>query len=110
MIPARVRRDRPVSLVVAFGFALSLGIAAVAIPLLALGAGYDAAAIGFLAAMAAGSQLAGRFTLPWLLGRFADQSLIALAAALMLGGFVLLMFSTALPAFVAAQLTQGAAR
>jgi len=102
--------DRRISLLVAFGFALSLGIATVAIPLLAIGAGYDAAAVGFLVAIAAGSQLATRFTLPWLLGRYADRLLIGLAAALMLGGFGLLVASTALPVFVAAMVAQGAAR
>jgi len=102
--------DRPASLAVAFGFALSLGIATVAIPLLALSTGYDAAAVGFLVAGGAGSQLATRLALPWLLGRFTDRSLILVSVALMLGAFGLLSFSTALPAFVAAQLAQGAAR
>ena len=41
------RSDRPVALVVAFGFALSLGIGTVAVPLVALGAGYAPASIGF---------------------------------------------------------------
>src|SRR5262245_25859358 len=103
-------RDRPASLAVAFGFALSLGIATVAIPLLALGSGYDAPAVGFLVAGAAGSQLATRLALPRLLGRFTDRSLILVSAALMLGAFGLLSVSTALPSFVVAQLAQGAAR
>jgi MFS family permease len=102
--------DRPVALGVAFGFALSLGIATVAVPLLALEAGYSPAAVGFLAAAAAASQLVTRLTLPWLLGRFADRSLVGLSAALMLGAFLLLLVSTTLPAFLAAQLAQGAAR
>ena len=102
--------DRPIALGVAFGFALSLGIATVTIPLLALGAGYEPAAIGFLAATAAASQLVTRLTLPWLLGRYADRGLIALSAALMVGAFSLLLVSTALPAFLVAQLAQGAAR
>ena len=102
--------DRPIALGVAFGFALSLGIATVTVPLLALGAGYELAAIGFLAATAAASQLVTRLTLPWLLGRFADRGLIALSAALMVGAFSLLLVSTALPAFLVAQISQGAAR
>ena len=104
------RGDRPIALAVAFGFALSLGVAVVAIPLVALGAGYDAAAVGFLAATAALSQLSTRLSLPWLLGRFPDRTLIGLAATLMLGGFCLLFVSTALPAFLVAQVAQGAAR
>jgi MFS family permease len=99
-----------VALVVAFGFALSLGISTVAIPLLALSAGYDAAAVGFLVAAAAACQLGTRLALPWLLGRFTDRSLIVVSIALMLGAFVLLSVSTALAVFVAAQLAQGAAR
>ena len=104
------RGDRPIALGVAFGFALSLGMAVVAVPLVALGSGYDAAAVGFLAATTALSQLSTRLTLPWLLGRFHDRALVGLAAALMLGGFVTLLVSTALPAFVLAQVAQGAAR
>jgi hypothetical protein len=110
MTTGRPGSDRPVALGLAFGFALSLGIATVAIPLLALGAGYEPAAIGFLAATAAASQLVTRLTLPWLLGRFADRGLVALSAALMFAGFSLLLVSTALPAFVVAQVAQGAAR
>ena len=105
-----VRGDRPIALGVAFGFALSLGIATVAIPLVALGAGYQPAAIGFLAATAALAQLATRLTLPWLLGRFPDRALIGLSALLMLSAFGLLLASTALPVFLAAQLCSGCAR
>jgi hypothetical protein len=104
------RGDRPIALTVAFGFALSLGIAVVAIPLVALDAGYEPATIGFLAAVAAGSQLATRFTLPWLLGRYADRLLITLAGGLMLGGFGLLLVTQELPGFVAAQALMGASR
>ena len=95
---------------VAFAFALSLGIATVAIPLLALASGYGAAAVGFLAAASAATQLATRLALPWLLGRFPDRSLIGVAAVLMLAAFGLLLVSTQLPAFLVAQAGQGAAR
>ena len=104
------RGDRPVALVTAFGFALSLGIGTVAIPLLALAAGYDAPTVGFLAAVSAASQLATRFALPWLLGRFPDRRLISLADALMLAGILLLLASTALPVFLAAQVAIGGSR
>jgi hypothetical protein len=104
------RGDRPLALVVAFGFALSLGIGTVAVPLVALDAGYDPATIGLLAATAAGSQLATRFALPWLLGRFADRLLITTAGGLMLIGLGVLLVSRELPAFVAAQLVIGASR
>jgi len=110
MTPDRHPGDRPLMLVVAFGFALALGIATVAIPLVALGSGYDAAGVGLLVAVASGSQLATRLGLPMLLGRYADRWLICLAAILMSSGFALLLASTALPAFIAAQLASGAAR
>ncbi len=110
MTATPVRNDRPLALGVAFAFALSIGIAVVAIPLLAIDSGYGAAAIGFIVATSAASQLATRLALPWLLGKFADRTLIAFAAVLMLGAFGLLLVSTALPAFLIAQLGQGAAR
>lgn len=110
MTASPARDDRPLALGVAFAFALSIGIAVVAVPLLAIDSGYDAAAIGFIVATSAASQLATRLALPWLLGRFADRTLIGFAAALMVGAFGLLLLSTALPAFLLAQLGQGAAR
>jgi MFS family permease len=106
----RSRVDRAATLLVTFGFALALGIATVAIPLVALASGYDPAAVGFLVAGAAAAQLATRLALPWLLGRFADRSLIGASLGLMLGAFVVLALSTSLVAFVVAQLAQGAAR
>ncbi|HYN69831.1 MAG TPA: MFS transporter [Candidatus Eisenbacteria bacterium] len=102
--------DRATSLAVAFGFSVSLGVATVAIPLLALEAGYDAPAIGFLVATSAVAQLGTRLGLPWLLGRWPDRTLIAVASTIMLAGFGLLLASTALPVFVGAQLCQGTAR
>ncbi len=110
MTASPVRDDRPLALGVAFAFALSIGIAVVAVPLLAIDSGYDAAAIGFIVATSAASQLATRLALPWLLGRFADRTLIGFAAVLMAGAFGVLLLSTALPAFLLAQLAQGAAR
>lgn len=107
---AEVRADRIASLVVVAGFSLGLGIATVAIPLLALEAGYDAAAVGFLVAVSAASQLTARIVLPWLLGLIPDRTIITVGAAAMAAAFALLSVSTALPAFILAQLLQGAAR
>lgn len=104
------RSDRPLALTVAFAFALSLGIAIVAIPLVALDAGYEPATIGFLVAVSAGSQLVAEFALPWLLGRFADRLLIALAGACMLAGLGILLVTTELPGFLVAQAVLGASR
>ena len=102
--------DRVASLVCVFAFSVGLGVATVAIPLLALDAGYDAAAVGFLVATSAVSQLAFRLALPVLFGRFADRALIAVASLLMLAAFALLLVSTIVVVFVVAQLLQGAAR
>lgn len=102
--------DRGALLLAALTFSAALGVATVTIPLVALAAGYDAAAVGLLAAVAAAVQLAARLALPILLGRFADRTLIAAAGAMMAGTFATLLVSTALPAFVLAQVLQGAAR
>jgi MFS family permease len=103
-------RDRVIGLVVVFGFSIGLGVGTITIPLLALASGYDAPAVGFLVATAAATQLGGRLMLPWLLGRFTDRVLIAIASMTMVAAFLLLIASTALPVFVLAQICQGAAR
>ena len=102
--------DQVASLVVIFAFSVGLGAAAVVVPLVALDAGYDAAAVGFLVATAAACQFAMRLTLPWLLGWFPDRTLIAVGSLATVGSFGLLLLSTALPVFVVAQLLQGAGR
>lgn len=102
--------DRVAALGAVFGFSMSLGVATVAIPLLALGAGYEPAVVGFLVATSAASQLTTRFALPWLLGRFPDRTLILVACLLMVAAFGLLILSTALVVFATAQLLQGVAR
>ncbi len=102
--------DRFAALGSVFGFSVALGVATVTVPLLALAAGYDAATVGFLAATSAASQLGTRFALPWLLGRFPDRTLLVLACVVMSTAFVLLILSTSLAVFAAAQLLQGAAR
>jgi len=105
-----VNTDRLASLVVVFAFSVGLGVGTIAIPLLALGAGYDAATVGFLVATSAASQLAFRLCLPWLFGRFADRTLIAGASLLMVAAFASLLVSTVIAVFVVSQLLQGAAR
>ncbi len=92
------------------GFSLALGVGTVTVPLLALDAGYDPATVGFLAALAAATQLTTRFGLPWLLGRFRDRTLVTVSSLMMVGAFALLLGSRALPVFVAAQLLHGGAR
>lgn len=103
-------QDRIASLVVVVAFSVGLGVGTVAIPLLALHAGYDPAAVGFLVATSAAAQLGLRLAMPWLLGRFADRTLIAVSSVCMLVAFSLLLISTAVVVFVTAQLLQGTAR
>ncbi|MEO7665315.1 MAG: MFS transporter, partial [Candidatus Limnocylindrales bacterium] len=102
--------DRPWMLLVSFGFSIALGAGTITIPLVALDAGYSPATIGFLAAIAAGIQFAARLSLPPLLGRFPDRVLILGSTLLMALAFGLLIASTALPVFIAAQICQGGAR
>jgi hypothetical protein len=102
--------DRLPTLTAVFGFSLALGAATVGIPLLALAAGYDPPTIGLLAAIAAGTQLGTRLLLPWALGRFRDRSLMILGCLGLAAMFALLLASTALPAFILAQVLQGTSR
>jgi MFS family permease len=108
--PGTRNDDRAASLGAIAAYAFGLGIATVVIPLLALDTGYDPAAVGFLVAIAAGSQFATRLFLPALLGRFPDRALIGLGCVGMVVTFCLLIASSALPVFIAAQVLQGASR
>lgn len=108
--PGRPSADAAASFVVVVAYSVGLGAATVLIPLVALDAGYDAAAVGFLVATAAACQFTMRLALPWLLGRFADRTLVAAACVATVAAFGLLVVSVALPVFIAAQLLQGAGR
>lgn len=92
------------------GFSVSLGTATLVLPLLALAAGYDAAAVGLLAAVSAISQFLFRLWLPWLLGRYPDRHIVGAACLFIAGSYTLLLVDTSLVAFVIAQLMQGSAR
>ncbi len=109
--PSRAQPDdRLPMLASVLGFSLALGAGTVAIPLVALDAGYDPATIGFLAAVAATTQVLTRMGLPWVLGRFRDRSLIVLGCLGLAGLFGLLLVSTTLPVFILAQILQGVSR
>jgi hypothetical protein len=107
---ATVRTDRPWALSAILAFTLSLGIAPLGLPLVALASGYDAVAIGLLTASAAISQLLFRLILPWLLGRLPDRMLIAISCLLLSLSYALLLATTIAPVFVLAQLCQGGGR
>ena len=108
--PVEQRSDHAAALGAVLAFSMSLGVATLALPLLALAAGYDPVAIGFLTATSAIAQFGLRLRLPQLLGRYPDRLLIALSCVMMASSYGLLLISTSLPAFVVAQLLQGGAR
>lgn len=91
-------------------FSCSLGLASVALPLLAIEAGYSAVEIGVLTAVSAIAQMTARLGLGVVMRVLPDWTLVA-AATLVLGlsnGIVAV--DTALVPFVVAQLLQGVAR
>lgn len=91
-------------------FALSLGLATVALPLLAIQAGYSAAEIGVLTAVSALSQMSTRLVLGPLMRVVPESVLVVSAGVLLAASSGLVAASSALPAFVTAQLMQGVAR
>jgi hypothetical protein len=108
--PADLAPDRFAASMAVLGFSISLGTGQLALPLLALAVGYDAATVGIFAAVSAVAQLGFRLGLPWLLRRYPDRSLMVVACLMIVGSYALLLFSTLLAAFVVAQLLQGSAR
>lgn len=91
-------------------FSLSLGLSTVALPLLAIAAGYSGVEIGVLTAVSAAAQMATRLVLGPAMRVFPDWTLIASAALLLAASNALLVISAALVPFVVAELLQGVAR
>jgi MFS family permease len=89
---------------------LALGVAAVALPLLAIRAGYSAAEIGALTAVSAVAQLVSRMSLGALMRRVPEWTLIASAGFFLALSCGLVALSAAVVPFVVAQLLQGVAR
>ena len=105
------RSDRtPLALSAVAAFSFALGVGRLALPLLALAAGYDAAGVGLLTATSAISQFLFRLRLPFWLGRYRDRALVAVACLMMAASYLAVFASVALPVFIAAQLLQGGAR
>jgi MFS family permease len=82
----------------------------VALPLVALDAGYSTAMVGVLTAVSAIGQMTTRLFLAAAMRRFSDWLLVLLAGFLLLVSCLLLVFSTELVPFVLVQVLQGAAR
>lgn len=91
-------------------FSLALGIASVALPLLALEAGYSAVGIGVLTAASAVSQMSIRLVLGRIMRRWPDWVLIAGAGVLLAASCLIVTVSSALVPFLVAQLLQGISR
>jgi MFS family permease len=91
-------------------YSLALGVASVALPLLALRAGYSAAEVGALTAVSAVSQMATRMFLGLAMRRWPDWTLIAGAGLLLALSSGVVALSAALVPFLLAQLLQGISR
>jgi MFS family permease len=105
-----VTRDTAASAAGALVFSLALAVASVALPLLALDAGYSNPEIGLLTAASAISQMAVRAVLGATMRRLPDWTLITAAALLLAASSGLVAVSAAVVPFVAAELLQGTAR
>jgi MFS family permease len=103
-------RDVTASATGAIFFSFSLAIASVALPLLALRAGYSAAEVGLLVAVSAISQMATRLVLGAVMRRYGDWTLILGAGLLLALSNGVVSLSAAVVPFVLAQLLQGVAR
>jgi MFS family permease len=106
----RPARDAIAGALCTSGFSLSLGMAAVAMPLLALQAGYSGTEIGVYAALSALSQLGTRMAMGPAMRLLPDRDFVVLAALLLAVSSGLAAMS-ALPLWYGlAQLMQGIAR
>ncbi|MPZ82099.1 MAG: MFS transporter [Actinophytocola sp.] len=106
----RPSRDQAASAGGAALFSCSLGIASVALPLLALRTGYSAAEVGILTAVSAIAQMATRLVLGAVMRRIGDWVLIV-GAGLTLGlSSGVVAISAAVVPFTIAELLQGVAR
>ena len=103
-------RDVSASAAGAAVYSLALGIASVALPLLALRAGYSAAEIGLLTAVSALAQMLTRLGLGAAMRRWPDWTLIAGSGLLLAVSNGILALSAALVPFVVAELLQGVSR
>ena len=103
-------RDLTAAAVTSGIIGLALGVAGVALPLLALRAGYSASEIGVLTAVSAVSQLVSRLSLGALMRRIPEWTLISSAGLFLALSCGLVALSAAVVPFVVAQLLQGVAR
>lgn len=91
-------------------FSVSLGLAGVALPLLALEAGYSEVQVGVLVALSAVTQMLSRFGMGTWMNRFPDWTFILVATVILAVSNAAAAMTTALVPFVLAHLLQGVAR
>jgi len=103
-------RDVVASATGAAVYSLALSTASVALPLLALDAGYSATAVGALTAVSAVSQMSVRMVLGVVMRRWPDWTLVAGAALTLAISNGIAAFSAAVVPLVLAQLLQGVSR
>jgi MFS family permease len=104
------RRDTVATATGATVYSVSLGAAAVALPLLALDAGYTGVQVGVLVALSAVTQMLGRIGMGSWMNRFADWTFVIAATALLAVSCGLVALSTGVVPFVLANLLQGFSR
>ncbi len=91
-------------------YSFALGLASVAVPLLAVAAGYSAVEIGVLTAVSAIAQMTSRLGLGRVMRVFPDWVLVAAATAMLAASCAVAALSAAVVPMVAAQLLQGTSR
>jgi MFS family permease len=108
--PRRLRRDHHLSQSANIAFSIAQSMAAVVVPILAVQSGHPVQLIGIIVAVSAVSQTVARLGMGALMSRLPTKHFIAAATLLLSTSCFLLGLSTALWAFIIAQLLQGAAR
>ena len=104
------KRDRLLGGLAATIFSVTLGLNSVAVPLLAIHAGYSAAEIGLLIAVPAVAQIAARLTMGAMMRKLPDKVFIIASAIFMSLACASVALSPVLFAFLVSQLLQGIAR
>lgn len=91
-------------------YTMAMATEAVAMPLVALHAGYSKPAVGILSALQAVTQLAARLGSAPAMRRITGRTLVVLSTVTLAGSALLLAWSAAVVPFVAAELIQGLSR
>jgi MFS family permease len=108
--PGTLGRDRVFGAIAAALFSVALGVASVAVPLLAVRSGHGLTQVGILIAISAVSQMAARLFMGAMMRRIPDKAFVVGSALLIAVSCGLLTVSTSLLVFVVSQLLQGVAR